>query len=131
MDYDLNSYDALSLIYDVAYDLSLSLERDCIYNELKDDQVAVLSGCYAVIDWAANRIAELGLEGDECEPYHAPAIQNLIDAPKLMNALANALSQNLFSTRCPGTVDYRKVQALAGLRAIVPYIESITRILGD
>ena len=131
MDYDLNSYAALSLIYDVAYDLSQSLERDCIHNDLKDDQIAVLAGSYAVIDWVTNRIAELGLEGDECEPYHAPTVQNLIDAPMLMNALANTLTQNLFSTRCPGTVDYRIVQALAGLRAIVPYIESITRILGD
>ena len=131
MDYDLNSYDALSLIYDVAYDLSQSLERDCIHNDLKDDQVVVLAGCYAVIDWVANRIAELGLEGDECDPYHAPTVQYLIDAPKLMNSLANALSQNLFSTRCPGAVDYRKVQALAGLRAVVPYIESITQILED
>ena len=131
MGYDLNSYETLRLIYDVAYDLSQALERDCIQGELNEDHIAVLAGSYSVIDWVANRIAELGLEGDETEPYQAPTVQKLMDAPEAMNALATSLTQNLFASYNSEVVDYRKVQALAGLQVIVPYIESITRNLEE
>ena len=131
MAYDLTNYDTLNLIYDVAYDLSQSLESECLQGKLDDSQIAVLSGSYSVIDWVANRIAALGLEGDAGETYQTPSIQKYKVAPKLMDELAKSLAQNLFTSYSSGIVDYKKVQAIAGLNAIIPYIEEISRIIED
>ena len=128
---DLTNHDNLILIYDVAYDLSQSLESDCVQGKLDDSQIAILSGSYSVIDWVANRIAALGLEGDEGEPYQAPSIQKYKEAPELMNELAKSLAENLFTDYSSEIVDYKKVQALAGLNAIIPYIKEISRIIED
>lgn len=128
---ELTNYESLSLIYNVAYDLSQSLERDYIQGGLNEAQIAVLSGSYSVVDWVANRIAELGLEEDECEVYLSPSVQTIKEAPKLMKALLESLADNLFSSYGSEIVDYKKVQALAGLQVIIPYLEEISRIIVD
>ena len=106
--------------YTVALSLTGKLEQDYFVGNLDESQQTILSGCYSVVAFFANLIAKWDLE-EETTVISAPDINN---AAASMREYMVELEDNLCDDRCPGTIDYRKVQALVGLRAVCQHIES-------
>lgn len=130
MDTDISRDISLALIYDVAFDLSKALEEE-VKNGCRDyDKILLLSGCYSIVDYMANQISALGID-DNAYPESNVKADHYLVVPKLMEIFAKELEGNLCDERCPSCIDYKKVQALAGLRTVIPYIEQLTKILVD
>ncbi len=87
----------------------------------------MLSGCYSAVDFFSNLIAKLGLE-EECDyDYYdesAPGPTKYAAAAEQMKAYTGILEEDLTCDEMPSCVDYRKVHALVGLRAVYQYIKS-------
>lgn len=127
MNDQISLYGALSCAYDVAREISAQLEREYLQNSLDTHKQDVLSGFYSVIDFFSNLIAKLGLE-EEDEDYDDPILgpDEYADAAKLMKSYVQILEQDLACDDMPSCVDYRKVHALVGLRAVHQFIEAET-----
>lgn len=130
MDVATSRYENLSLVYDTVLDLSKALEEE-VENGCRDyGKILLLSGCYSIVDYMANLIGALGLDDDAYPESNVKADHYLV-VPKLMEIFAKELEGNLCDECCPSCIDYKKVQALAGLRTVIPYIEQLTKILVD
>lgn len=130
MDAAISRFENLALIYDIVLDLSKALEEE-VKNGCRDyDKILILSGCYSVVDHMANQIGALGID-DNAYPESNVKADHYLVVPKLMEIFAKELEGNLCDECCPSCIDYKKVQALAGLRTVIPYIEQLTRILVD
>lgn len=116
-------YKAVSSAYGVTYGIIEKLEQEYLNGTLDASGQSVLSGCYSVIDYLAHLIANLGVE-EEGEEIPADPDQ-LKAAADFMSKLAVTLEDNLYDDNCPGAVDYRKVHALVGLRAVSKYIDAM------
>ena len=117
----------LSIVHAVVLDLSTALEED-VGNGCRDyDKVMVLSGCYTIIDYTANLIAALGMIDDDSEVVVRS--DHYLATPELMKELAVELENNLQDDRCPVAIDYKKVQALAALRSLIPHIVRLTELI--
>lgn len=118
-------YKALSGAYDVAREIADQLEHEYLNDALDERKQEVLSGCYSAVDFFSNLIAKLGLE--ECDHDNfddaAPGPAEYAVAAELMKAYTGILEKDLTCDEMPSCVDYRKVHALVGLRAVSLYIE--------
>ena len=116
-------YKALSGAYDVARDIADQLEHEYLNGALDERKQEVLSGCYSAVDFFSNLIAKLGLV-EECDCYDepAPGLTEYAAAAELMKAYVDILEGGLTCDEMPSCVDYRKVHALVGLRAVYRYI---------
>ena len=123
MDEENTLYKALSGAYDVARDIADQLEHEYLNGALDERKQEVLSGCYSAVDFFSNLIAKLGLV-EECDCYDepAPGLTEYAAAAELMKAYADILEGDLTCDEMPSCVDYRKVHALVGLRAVYRYI---------
>lgn len=124
MEADFESYESLSLAYDVAYDLSRELERQYVANELDSSLLPVLSGCYSAVDYFSNRIAPLVTEDEDMECERDLGIDDYRSASSLMKKHAEQLQGNLLDDQIPWQVDYRKVHALVGLQQVIRFIDN-------
>ncbi len=125
MDEENTLYKALSGAYDVAREIADQLEHEYLNGALDERKQEVLSGCYSTADFFSNLIAKLGLE-DECDCYDepVPGPSEFAEAAELMKAYEEILEEDLTCDEMPSCVDYRKVYALVGLRAVYQYIRS-------
>lgn len=124
MEADFESYESLSLAYDVAYDLSRELERQYVSKELDSSLLLVLSGCYSAVDYFSNRIASLVTEDADMECECDLGIDDYRSASSLMKKYAEQLQGNLLDDQVPWQVDYRKVHALVGLQQVIRFIDN-------
>lgn len=117
-------YKALSGVYDVAREIADQLEHEYLNGALDERKQEVLSGCYSAVDFFSNLIAKLGLE--ECDYYvePSPGPTEFAAAAELVKAYADILEGDLTCDEMPSCVDYKKVHALVGLRAVYRYIMS-------
>lgn len=125
MDEENTLYKALSGAYDVAREIADQLEHEYLNGALDERKQEVLSGCYSAVDFFSNLIAKLGLV-EECDCYDepAPGPAEYAAAAELMKAYADILEGDLTCDEMPSCVDYKKVHALVGLRAVYRYIVS-------
>lgn len=123
MDEENTLYKALSGAYDVAREIADQLEHEYLNGALDERKQEVLSGCYSAVDFFSNLIAKLGLV-EECNCYDEPASgpTEYAAAAELMKAYADLLEEDLTCDGMPSCVDYKKVHALVGLRAVYRYI---------
>ncbi len=118
-------YKALSGAYDVAREIADQLEREYLNDALDERKQEVLSGCYSAADFFSNLIAKLGLEeNSDCYDEPVPGPTEYAAAAELMKAYAGIIEEDLTCDEMPSCVDYRKVHALVGLRAVYQYIKS-------
>ena len=125
MDEENTLYKALSGAYDVAREIADQLEHEYLNGALDERKQEVFSGCYSAVDFFSNLIAKLGLV-EECNCYDEPASgpTEYAAAAELMKAYADLLEEDLTCDGMPSCVDYKKVHALVGLRAVYRYIVS-------
>ena len=116
-------YESLELVYDVVRDLIHALEQDWSEGHLDEHRTEVLSGCYSVCDYTANKLASFNCEEDETEEHSPIKASQYLTALDLMKKCEMQLANNLSDDKCSHFVDYKKVNALVGFRAIIPYID--------
>ena len=122
---------SLELVYDVIRDLIESFEEAWSKGALEGQSIEVLSACYSVCDYAANKLAEFASEDDAERDRPLITASQYADALATMKECEQLLTANLADDDCPSFIDYRKVQSLAGFQVVIPYVESIIRVLED
>lgn len=128
MNPDILSYEALSLAYDVAFELSREFEKTCIDGTFDESMFPVLSGCYSAVDYFSNQIASL--YADDVEDVmgdHENTLKDYADAVSIICGHIDLLRGSMADKRSIGQVDYRKVQAFVGLQAVVGFIHHFTQ----
>ena len=124
-------YESLELVYDVVRDLIQALEQEWSEGGLNERGTEVLSGCYSVCDYAANKLASFNREDDEAEePLPIKASQYLA-VLGFMKQCENELEGDLSDDSCKSFIDYKKVNALVGFRTVIPYIDKLTEIVKE
>ena len=123
--------DMLALVYDVVRDLIQALEQEWSNGYLDEKSTDLLSGCYSVCDFMANELASFEREEIEAENDSPIKVSQYLASLDSMKECEKTLADNLSDDRCPSYIDYRKVQALAGFRKIIPYIAELVEILKD
>lgn len=124
-------YESLELVYDVVRDLTQALVQDWSEGRLDAHRTEVLSGCYSVCDYTANKLASFNCEEDEAEEHSPIKASQYLTAIDIMKECEMELAKNLSDDKCSYFVDYKKVNALVGFRAIIPYIEKLTEIIKE
>lgn len=124
-------YESLELVYDVVRDLIQALEQDWSEGHLDEHRTEVLSGCYSVCDYTANGLASFNCEKDEAEEHCPIKASQYLTALDIMKECEMQLANNLSDDKCSYFVDYNKVNALVGFRAIIPYIDKLTEIIKE
>ena len=128
MNQDILSYEALSLAYDVAFELSREFEKTCIDGTFDESVFPVLSGCYCAVDYYSNQIASLGADDEEdVMGDHENTLKDYADAASIICGHIDLLRGSMADERSIGQVDYRKVQAFVGLQAVVSFIHHFTQ----
>lgn len=122
-------YESLELVYDVVRDLIQALEQDWSEGRLDAHRTEVLSGCYLVCDYTANKLAFFNCEDDEAEDQLPIKESQYRAVLSIMKECENGLEGDLADDSCKSFIDYRKVNALVGFRTIIPYIDELTKIL--
>ena len=124
-------YESIELVYDVVRDLIQTLEQEWSDGCLDEQKTEVLSGCYSVCDYTANKLASFNREEDEAdEPLPIKASQYL-SVLETMKECEKYLGEDLSDDRCVRFIDYKKVNALVGFRTIIPYINKLTEIVKE
>lgn len=124
-------YESLELVYDVVRDLIQALEQDWSEGRLDEHKTEVLSGCYSVCDYTANKLASFNCKEDEAEEHCPIKASQYLAALNIMKDCEIQLAGDLSDDKCSGFVDYMKVNALVGFRAILPYIDRLTEIIKE
>lgn len=124
-------YESLELVYDVVRDLIQAFEQDWSEGHLDERRTEVLSGCYSVCDYTANKFTSFNYEEDEAEEHYPIKASQFLAALDIMKECEMELAKNLSDDKCSYFVDYKKVNALVGFRAIIPYIEKLTEIIKE
>lgn len=63
-------YESLELVYDVVRDLIQAFEQDWSEGHLDERRAEVLSGCYSVCDYTANKLTSFNYKEDEAEEHY-------------------------------------------------------------
>lgn len=124
-------YESLELVYDVVCDLIKAFEQDWSEGHLDERRTEVLSGCYSVCDYTANKLASFNCEEDGAEEHCPIKASRYLAALDMMKKCEMQLAENLSDDKYSYFVDYKKVNALVGFRAIIPYIDKLTEIIKE
>lgn len=128
MDHDILSYEAMSLAYDVAFEMSREFEKAYIDGSFDESMFPVLSGCYSAVDYFSNRIASLGTDVEEdVMGEQKSTLKDYTDAASIICGHLDLLRGSMADERNIGQVDYRKVQAFVGLQAVAGFIHHFTQ----
>ncbi len=119
---DTSNCEAMSLVYDVALDLARELETGLLSGDFDEALLPVLSGCYSTVDYFSNRLASLDAD-DECiVDRDSLSLGDYMKAASVMQQCINHLRGDLWDEQCSSQIDYRKIHAIVGLRAVADFI---------
>lgn len=124
-------YESLELVYDVVRDLIQALEQEWAEGCLDERGTEVLSGCYSVCDFTANKLASFNREDDESEEPLPIKASQYLSALGIMRECEDELKRDLSNDSCMSFIDYKKVNALVGFRTVIPYIDKLTEIVKE
>lgn len=124
-------YESLELVYDVVRDLIQALEQEWAEGCLDERGTEVLSGCYSVCDFTANKLASFNREDDKSEEPLPIKASQYLSALGIMRECEDELKRDLSDDSCMSFIDYKKVNALVGFRTVIPYIDKLTEIVKE
>ena len=124
-------YEGLVLAYDVVRDLIQALELEWSEGCLDENGVEVLSGCYSVCDYIANRLASFNREKDEIEESRSIRATHYLASLDVFKQCESALARDLSDEICTSFIDYKKVNALVGFRKLISHVKELTEIIKD
>lgn len=124
-------YESLELVYDVVRDLILTLEQEWSESGLDEHGAEVLSGCYSVCDYTANKLASFSREDDEAEELLPIKASQYLTVLGIIAECEDELEGDLSDDNCKSFIDYRKVNALVGFRKLIPHITDLIEIIKD
>ena len=127
----MQDYESLELVYDVVRDLIQALEQVWSEGCLDENGIEVLSGCYSVCDYIANRLASLNREQDEIEEPRLIKATHYLASLDVLKQCESALARDLSDEICTSFIDYKKVNALVGFRKLISHIKELTGIIND
>ena len=112
-------YESLELVYDVVRDLIHALEQDWSEGHLDEHRTEVLSGCYSVCDYTANKLASFNSEDDESEGRYPIKASQYLTALNILKECEMQLTESLSDDKRSNIIDYKKVNALVGFCVLV------------
>lgn len=124
-------FESLELVYDVVCDLIQALEQEWSEGCLDEQRTEVLSGCYSVCDYTANKLASFNREDDEAEEQLPIKASQYLAGLGFMKECENGLEGDLSDDNFKRFIDHKKVNALVGFRKIIPHITELTEILKE
>lgn len=124
-------YESLELVYDVVRDLIQTLEQGWSEGGLDEHGTEVLSGCYSVCDFAANKLASFNREDEESEEPLPIKASQYLTALGIMAECEDELKRDLSDDSYKSFIDYKKVNALVGFRKVISHITELAEIIRE
>ena len=124
-------YESLELVYDVVRDLIQALGQEWSEGGLDEHRIEVLSGCYSVCDYTANKLASFNREDEESEEPLPIKVSQYLTALGIMAECEDELKRDLSDDSCKNYIDYKKVNALVGFSKVISHITELTEIIRE